>query len=97
MKALNAEIIAVASRPKPDVLRTQTALDVSFILVPGPKVDLWKAYDVYNNRNGLAHPATLIIDAQGILRWKHVASTDWDRPGIKRILDELRRLGPGKE
>jgi peroxiredoxin Q/BCP len=48
IRAMGAEVIAIASRDQQDVLKTQQALDLQFVLVPGPQVELMKQYGVYN-------------------------------------------------
>ena len=37
-------------------------------------------------------PATFIIDADGIVRYQHLATTDADRPQVEKILRIVRRL-----
>jgi len=89
---LNAEVVAIASRNKSDVKKTQSTLNISYVLVPGPIPALMKQYGVYNEQNGLAVPATMIIDKAGILRWRYVGSNDSDRPNAAKIISELRKL-----
>ena len=37
-------------------------------------------------------PSTFLIDKEGIIRYRHLATTYADRPELKKILDILRRL-----
>lgn len=89
---MQAEVIAIASRDRRDVEMTQKALDLQFILVPGPNADLMKQYGAYNLQKGVALPVTFIIDKNGVVRWKYVGKNDFDRPEVRSILTELRHL-----
>jgi peroxiredoxin len=89
---LQTEVIAIASRDRRDVQKTQKVLDLEFTLVPGPNVDLMKQYGAYNFQKGVALPITLIIDKNGGVRWKYEGKNDYDRPDMKKILTELRNL-----
>jgi len=71
---------------------TRKALDLEFVLVPGPNADLMKQYGAYNANKGVASPVTLIIDKNGVLRWKYVGKNDYDRPDLRDILIQLRHL-----
>jgi peroxiredoxin len=97
-------VIAVASRGRSDVEKTRATLSTShvpvslvfapqsYVLVPGPIPSLMKQYGVYNDRTGVAVPATLVIDRAGVIRWRHVGTSDSDRPGAAAIVGELRKL-----
>jgi len=94
----------VASRGEADVKRTQSVLHTSyvpvpvviapesFILVPGPIPALMKQYGVYNDRTGVAMPATMVVDRAGVIRWRHLGANDNDRPSAATIVGELRKL-----
>jgi Caspase domain/Glucodextranase, domain B/AhpC/TSA family/PEGA domain len=89
---LDAEVIAIASRGKPDVEKTKAALNPSYVIVPGPLPALMQQYGAYNDPKGVAVPATMIIDKTGVLRWSYVGRDDNDRPKPATIVSELRKL-----
>lgn len=92
IRDLQTEVIAVASSSPRDVEMTQKALDVQFILIPGPNADLMKEYAAYNFQKSVALPVTIIIDKNRIVRWKYVGKNDFDRPEISKLLAELQKL-----
>ena len=52
-----------------------------------------KSYGVYNLMNdNVAAPATFIIDSNGDVVWRHVASDISDRPTSTEILAAIDRL-----
>lgn len=71
---------------------TQKALNLEFILVPGPNVDLMKRYEAYNHQTKQALPVTLIVDRNELVRWKYVGKDISDRPGRGEIIAQLRLL-----
>ena len=56
-------------------------------MVPGPQKLFLEMYDL-KYKKGLK-PASMIIDKQGILRWKSVGN---DRPDTQIILTELKKI-----
>lgn len=48
-----------------------------------------RAYGVFDEENDIAKPATFILDADGVIRWKSVGASPADRPGLGTILAEL--------
>ncbi len=51
-----------------------------------------RAYDVIDEENDIAKPATFVLDADGVIRWKYVGGSPTDRPGLGTILAELCAL-----
>jgi peroxiredoxin len=92
IRALDAEVIAIASHGQQDVANTQSALNIEFVLVPGPQVALMKQFGVYNQQRQRANPATFIIDKAGLIRWKYVGGNDYDRPARSTILTPTTSL-----
>lgn len=89
---MNAEIVAIASRGKSDVEKTRSTLKIGYVLVPGPLPELLKQYGIYNDREHVALPTTMIIDTAGKLRWYYVGANDYDRPRTATIIEELKKL-----
>jgi peroxiredoxin len=59
----------------------------------GEVVRQYQVYDLLND--GLAAPATFLLDTEGKVRWEYVAKWDSDRPTIDRILIELESIHQG--
>ena len=59
-----------------------------------PEAEVIGRYGVYDLLgDGMATPATFIIDKEGVIRWKHVGSRVSDRPTAQQVLELLEQLG----
>jgi len=54
-----------------------------------PSYELVKALDIEATR---ALPTTLLIDAEGIVRWAYVGKDKVDRPDVERMIDMFRKM-----
>ncbi len=52
--------------------------------------DVTVAYNLF--ANGIALPATVLIDTEGRVRWLYVGQNPADRPRPEMMLDQVRRL-----
>ncbi len=52
--------------------------------------DVTVAYNLF--ANGIALPATMLIDTEGRVRWLYVGQNPADRPRPETMLDQVRRL-----
>ena len=54
--------------------------------------EVTKGYGVYHRLGldaiNIAHPATFVVDGQGIVRWMYIGSTQFDRAPMERVLEE---------
>ena len=55
-----------------------------------PKGEVCQNYGIYNEQRGNCHRAVIIIDKQGIVRYKKI----WERgiPGAPEVLAEVEKL-----
>jgi peroxiredoxin len=85
--------IAAVSVDAVDVSQ-QLALDLGlgFPLLSDDKGDLIKAYGVWEEEHGIAIPAIVVIDRQGIIRWRRVSDSITDRPDEDIVIDIVGRL-----
>jgi peroxiredoxin len=63
IKKADTEIIAIAFKGGKDVKKTLNALEIEYILVPGPQKDILDKYGImYKNKNGKdsMRPSTVI-------------------------------------
>ena len=52
-----------------------------------------RTYEVYNRLgDGFVTPATYILDENGVIAWKYVASRTYDHASVSRILAQLRAV-----
>jgi peroxiredoxin len=92
--ALGAEVWAVSSTDATEKLAGYTKIKaLTFPVLSDAALTLTKRYGVLNDaRFGMAHPATLLIDRKGIVRFVRVDVDFRNRPSAKEILDVLRNL-----
>lgn len=56
-----------------------------------PKGAVARRYGVYREANGFSERALFVLDADGVVRWRHVAEPGVN-PGVDGILDALAEL-----
>ncbi len=67
--------------------------EVTFLSDPGHRViDRYGLLNPQGRGGTLPHPATLVIDKQGVVRWKFVETNYRIRPTNEQILDALVKL-----
>ncbi len=74
------------------ILKTAKELGVSFRLISDTKRRIINLFGVLHPKQGIARPATYIIDKRGIVRFRHIGKNFADRPPIKMILQALAWL-----
>ncbi len=62
-----------------------------FPILYNPNKTVPQEYGVFNRDNGLAIPATFIIDKSGVIRWKYVGGT-YDRPAADVVIEALNAV-----
>lgn len=95
------QILAIAVDSKEDlqkmvdrISKEDTVLpDFPFLSDPNRKViDRYGLLNPHPQRGGIAHPATYVIDKQGIVRWKSVNVDFRVRPANEQIRAALKTL-----
>ncbi len=89
-------MVGISADPPSTVRGTTKGWRLTFRLLPDPAKKIIRAYGVYNPNTRLAHPTTLILDREGVVRWVFSGETYIDRPDADVVLKELRKIGPGK-
>ena len=93
IKDLQAEVLAVSVDDLTQAGYVVDRLGLEFPIMYDPQADVVKRYGVFNLLNdGLATPATFLIDTQGNIRWKYVGVNISDRPSTKSIFRQLKKL-----
>ena len=92
VKKLGGEIVGISSDPPPTVRGTTKGWRLSFPLLPDPAYRVIRLYGVYNPRNRLAHPVTVILDKRGTVRWVFRGKSYVERPDAAVVLREFRKI-----
>jgi alkyl hydroperoxide reductase subunit AhpC len=73
---------------------------VSFPYLLDEDRSVTKAYGVYHRLGrdafNIAHPATLVVDSNGIVRFIYRSDNQTDFAPVERVLDAVQLAGPGK-
>ncbi len=66
---------------------------IPFPILYDPSTEMVEDYGVYNLLNdGLAAPATFVIDKSGVIRWKYVSKSYYDRPPTDEVLSQVKMI-----
>ena len=88
IEKLNAEVIAISTAGgQHDVERTESALGITFILIPTPNRKVVEDFGLKYDSFGAVY-ATIIIDKGGIIRFKNVYNID----SASTIIRELQGI-----
>ena len=68
-------------------------LNIPFPVLYDPSGTVPRSYEVFEllERN-LAAPATFVVDRDGVIRWRYIASDIGDRPPASMVLRQLSEL-----
>ncbi len=90
IEASDAEVLAVSVDNLVGAERVVSQLGIPFPILYDPSKGVPQEYGVFNLLNdNLATPSTFILDKDGVIRWKFVASGIGDRPSVSEILEQL--------
>ncbi len=104
MQKQDTEILAVAPQGKDDLLSMvdriseEDSVPPDFPFLSDPDLRVIKRYGLFNpdgagsGRYQVPHPATYVIDKDGIVRWMFVEVDYSVRPSNEQILDALEAL-----
>ena len=67
-------------------------MGIRYRLISDPKKRIIKDFGVLHPREGIARPATFIIDKNGVVRYVHVGKYPSDRPSIQQVMQALAFL-----
>ncbi len=72
--------------------KTTRELGIRYRLISDPKRRIIKDFGVLHPREGIARPATVIIDRNGVVRYVHVGKYPSDRPTVQQVMQALAFL-----
>ncbi len=78
--------ISVDDRDKNAALAGKLGLDGRVPLLEDAELSAIRAYGVEDGDNDISLPATIVIDAQGVVRWIYVGDSPRDRPSVDEVL-----------
>jgi len=94
-----AQILAVSIDSHEDSRKLRQKLDAaekpgqSFPMLQDTNHKVIDRYGILNpNGKGWPHPATYLIDKQGMVRWRFIETNYTMRPSNQQILQEIRKL-----
>jgi peroxiredoxin Q/BCP len=91
-----APAIGIAGENQPSINRFLTRHPLPFPLISDPTRQVIEAHNVYQKWGlygfNIAHPSTLVIDREGLVRYCYVGSRPFDRPDLEEVLLELKGL-----
>lgn len=99
-RAGTTEILAVSVDPREDLQRmveritegSEAPPDITFLSDPGHRViDRYGLLNPFSDR-GIPHPTTLVLDREGVVRWKFIEEDYKVRPTNRMILEALEGL-----
>lgn len=75
-------------------LRDAEGTDLTFLVDPGASAI--RRYGIFNDADGrgreIPHPATLVIDKEGVVRYLRIDEDYSERPPVGDLLEVLRNL-----
>ncbi len=96
IKELGTEIVAISNDSVESLGKYKAKTQTPFLLLSDESGALIKKYGIKNNwelfHRGVAHPATYIIDRQGVVRFAEVRQNFLLRTKIGTIFDELKKI-----
>ena len=94
IKSLEADILAISTD---DLSGAAYAVDgLEFPILYDPEALVVKEYGVYDLLgDGMAAPATFLVDRTGKVQWQYVGKRINDRPSNQEIVSRLMELAEG--
>lgn len=91
----NATLLAISTDDLDAHRAFAASLNLSFPLLAddNPPGAVARTYGVYNEAEGTAERALFVLDADGVIRWRHVGEPDVN-PGAHGILYALEQVAP---
>jgi peroxiredoxin len=84
-------LIGIHGYPPAEAKAWHEKLGITFPLASDPNLVVMKAYEVYN-KDVIPHPATIIIDKTGVIRFREVHENYRERTSVENILSVLKEL-----
>lgn len=89
----DAQVAGISVDPPEHNLQMVNKLRLPFPLLSDPKGELTKRYGLWNDREGVAVPTTILVDRSGEIAYVYTGKDFADRPAEDEVLTALKRLG----
>ena len=90
LAARNALIVAIANQEAPELERFRVNSGISFPILVDENAELIARYGFTNEeRPSLPHPATLVLDEEGVVVYRRVDVDYRERPEVSDLLRAL--------
>ncbi len=90
---LGAEVLAIAPETRDSARAFHDRNPMPFPLVYDEEHDVFDRYDVVRALASLGQrPALFVVDGEGIVRFNHVGTQQWQIPGNDEVLEVVRGL-----
>ena len=97
---LGAQLVYIAAEKREGMFKPEKFLEknpVSFPFLLDEDRSVTKAYGLYHRLGkdafNIAHPATLVVDHQGVLQFIYRGEDQHDRPPMEPVFEALKKLG----
>ena len=84
-------MLAVSVDDLSQAARAVEELGLEFPILYDKTGDVVKTYGVFVESSGIARPSTFIIDAEGVVQWDFIGSTNHRTP-TREIIKQLQEL-----
>lgn len=92
IEAAGARIAAVAVDPIDVSQGLAARLGLGYPILADEGGAMAKAYGVWHAERKIALPAVIVVDREGIVRWRRVSRSVSERPEEDEVVDVARRL-----
>jgi peroxiredoxin len=89
LTALGATLVAISSDTPADAAATKTKLGLGFELYSDTELAVITKWGVEDFGQGIARPATFIVEPGGAITFRKIGEKPEDRPSSQQILDAL--------
>ncbi|TAM74659.1 redoxin domain-containing protein [bacterium] len=93
-------VLGVVGQRSEPVQRLRTKRGIAFPILIDADRAVIKRFGVYHRLGidavNIARPAVFVLDAQGVVRWQHVARNQFDRPSVAQIDAALALAAEGQ-
>lgn len=91
-----AQVVSIVGQDAAPVRDFLQRNPLPFTLLPDPDRKVIEAHNVYQKFGltgfRIAHPTTLVLDGEGVVRYCYVGDSQFDRPDLDAVIRELENL-----
>ena len=93
IQGLDAEVLAISVDDLSGATKVVQELNIPFPILYDPSREVPRLYGVFGLLGDkLATPSTFVVDKDGVIRWRYIASEIGDRPPASMVLRQLSEL-----